>query len=220
MNAGFSFISNMINKGITNYQEIKKVFKTSPKVLEEQSKKYTLINKRRASVETNPQKLLDTISSQSTSSLKDWLLTIKEVNIFYEKTHIPPQYIFYTLSIILTIVIINYFSKAFTLIVGVIYPVHCSIHILARFDWYEKEYKDNKLNDEEEKKRKVNIKKIKNWLEYWVIFFLFYNLETFFGSFFQKIPMYLFFRCKGTANLHHMPNFFNKTDVLFCQSFA
>ena len=41
MNAGFSFISNMINKGITNYQEIKKVFKTSPKVLEEQSKKYT-----------------------------------------------------------------------------------------------------------------------------------------------------------------------------------
>ena len=111
MNAGFSFITNMINKGITNYQEIKKVFKTSPKVLEEQSKKYTLINKRRASVETNPQKLLDTISSQSTSSLKDWLLTIKEVNIFYEKTHIPPQYIFYTLSIILTIVIINYFSK-------------------------------------------------------------------------------------------------------------
>ena len=153
MNAGFSFITNMINKGITNYQEIKKVFKTSPKVLEEQSKKYTLINKRRASVETNPQKLLDTISSQSTSSLKDWLLTIKEVNIFYEKTHIPPQYIFYTLSIILTIVIINYFSKAFTLIVGVIYPVHCSIRILARFDWYEKEYKDNKLNDEEEKKR-------------------------------------------------------------------
>ena len=201
MNAGFSFITNMINKGITNYQEIKKVFKTSPKVLEEQSKKYTLINKRRASVETNPQKLLDTISSQSTSSLKDWLLTIKEVNIFYEKTHIPPQYIFYTLSIILTIVIINYFSKAFTLIVGVIYPVHCSIHILARFDWYEKEYKDNKLNDEEEKKRKVNIKKIKNWLEYWVIFFLFYNLETFFGSFFQKIPMYLFYKVVFVAVL-------------------
>ena len=194
MNTGFSFISQVINKGINNYQEIKKIFKTSPKVLEEQSKRYTIKNKRRASIETNPQKLLDTISSQSTSSLKDWLLTIKEVNIFYEKTHIPPQYIFYALSIILTIIIINYFSNAFTLIVGVIYPVHCSIRILAKFDWYEKNYKENKLNDEEEKKRKVNLKKLKNWLEYWMIFFLFYNLETFFGSFFQKIPMYIFYK--------------------------
>lgn len=194
MNAGISLISKMINKGITNYQEIKKQFKTSPKVLEEHSKKHTGINRRRTSIETNPQKLLDTISSQSTLSLKDWLLTIKEVNIFYEKTHIPPQYIFYTLSIILIVIVINYFSKVFTLIVGVIYPVHCSIRVLAKFDWYDFNYKKHKLNEEEEQKKKVNEKKMKNWLEYWIIFFLFYNLETFFGSFLENIPMYIFYK--------------------------
>ena len=194
MKTGFSLISKMINKGVTDYREIQKQFKKSPKVLEEQSKKKTGLRRRKTSIETNPQKLLDTISSQSTSSLKEWLLTIKEVNMFYEKTHIPPQYIFYALSIILTIVIINYFSKVFTLIVGVIYPVHCSIRVMAKFDWYDSNYKKHKLNEEEEKKRKLNLKKIQNWLEYWIVFFLFYNLETFFGSFFQKIPMYLFYK--------------------------
>ena len=194
MNPGISLISKMINKGVTDYKEIQKQFKKSPKVLEEQSKKNTFIRRRKTSIETNPQKLLDTISRQSTSSLNDWLLTIKEFNIFYEKTHIPPKYIFYALTIILTIVIINYFSKIFTLIVGVIYPVHCSIRVMARFDWYDSNYKKHKLNEEEEKKRKSNLKKIQNWLEYWIVFFLFYNLETFFGSFFQKIPMYLFYK--------------------------
>ena len=194
MNPGISLISKMINKGVTDYKEIQKQFKKSPKVLEEQSKKNTFIRRRKTSIETNPQKLLDTISRQSTSSLNDWLLTIKEFNIFYEKTHIPPKYIFYALTIILTIVIINYFSKIFTLIVGVIYPIHCSIRVMARFDWYDSNYKKHKLNEEEEKKRKSNLKKIQNWLQYWIVFFLFYNLETFFGSFFQKIPMYLFYK--------------------------
>ena len=201
MNAGISLISKMINKGVTDYKEIQKQFKKSPKVLEEQSKKKIGLRRRKTSIETNPQKLLDTISRQSTSSLNDWLLTIKEFNIFYEKTHIPPKYIFYALTIILTIVIINYFSKVFTLIVGVIYPVHCSIRVMARFDWYDSNYKKHKLNEEEEKKRKLNLKKIQNWLEYWIVFFLFYNLETFFGSFFQKIPMYLFYKVTFLAVL-------------------
>jgi hypothetical protein len=187
-------IAKLINDGVSNYNEIKKHFQKSPKALEEISRKNIVEKKRKTSLETNPQKLLDTISSQSATSLKDWLLTIKEVNIFYEKTHIPPQYVFYTLSIILTIIIINYFSKAFTLIVGVIYPVHCSIRVMAKFEWYDINYKKHKLKEEEEKKRKVNLKKIQNWLEYWIVFFLFYNLETFFGSYLQKIPMYLFYK--------------------------
>ena len=194
MNAAISIISKMINKGMTDYKELQNKLKISPKALEEKPKRLTSFKKRKTSIETNPQKLLDTISSQSTSSLNDWLMSIEEVNIFYEKTHIPPQYIFYTLSVLLTIFIINYFSKAFTLIVGVIYPVHCSIRVMAKFDWYDNNYKKHKLKEEEEKKRKLNLKKIQNWLEYWIVFFLFYNLETFFGSFFQKIPMYLFYK--------------------------
>ena len=194
MNMNITKIAKLINDGVSNYNEIKKHFQKSPKALEEISRKNIVEKKRKTSLETNPQKLLDTISSQSATSLKDWLLTIKEVNIFYEKTHIPPQYVFYTLSIILTIIIINYFSKAFTLIVGVIYPVHCSIRVMAKFEWYDINYKKHKLKEEEEKKRKVNLKKIQNWLEYWIVFFLFYNLETFFGSYLQKIPMYLFYK--------------------------
>ena len=201
MNVNIASIVQKINKGVSNYQELKKHFQKSSKALEEKSKKNKVENRRKTSIETNTQKLLDTISSQSASSLKDWLLTIKEVNIFYEKTHIPPQYIFYTLSILLTIIIINYFSKAFTLIVGVIYPVHCSIRVLAKFDWFETNYKKHKLKEDEEKKRKLNLKKIQNWLEYWIVFFLFYNLETFFGSFFEKIPMYLFYKVTFLAVL-------------------
>ena len=194
MNMNIALLMKNINKGVSNYNEIKKHFQKSSKALEEQSKKNLVEKRRKTSIETNTQKLLDTISSQSPTSLKEWLLSIKEVDMFYEKTHIPPQYVFYAFSIIFTIIIINYFSKAFTLIVGVIYPVHCSIKVMARYDWYDNNYKKHKLKEDEEKKRKINLKKIQNWLEYWIVFFLFYNLETFFGSFFQKIPMYLFYK--------------------------
>ena len=194
MNMDYSSLAKIITKGVSNYNEIKKHFQKSSKVLEEKSKKNSVEKKQKASIETSPQKLLDNISSQSASSLKEWLLSIKEVSIFYEKTHIPPQYIFYAVSILLTIIIINYFSKTFTLIVGVIYPVHCSIRVMARFDWYDNNHRKHKLKPEEEKKRKLNLKKIQNWLEYWIVFFLFYNLETFFGTFLQKIPMYLFYK--------------------------
>ena len=194
MNINIASLVQKINKGVSDYNEIKKHFQKSSKALEEKSKKNRVENRRKTSIETNTQVLLDTISSQSESSLKEWLLTIKEVNIFYEKTHIPPQYIFYTLSITLTIIIINYFSKAFTLLVGVIYPVHCSVRVLAKYDRFETDHKKHKLKEDDEKKRKLNLKKIQNWLEYWIVFFLFYNLETFFGSFLQKIPMYLFYK--------------------------
>ena len=194
MNMNIALLMKNINKGVSNYNEIKKHFQKSPRALEEQSKKNIVEKRRKTSIETNTQKLLDTISSQSPTSLKEWLLTIKEVDMFYEKTHIPPQYVFYAFSIIFTIIIMNYFSKAFTLIVGVIYPVHCSVKVMARYDWYDNNYKKHKLKEDEEKKRKINLKKIQNWLEYWIVFFLFYNLETFFGSFFQKIPMYLFYK--------------------------
>jgi len=76
----------------------------------------------------------------------------------------------------------------------VIYPVHCSIRVIAKFDWYDNGYKKHKLKQEDEKKRKLYLKKMQNWLEYWIVFFLFYNLETFFGVFLKKIPMYLFYK--------------------------
>ena len=78
-----------ILKNISDFNEIKKKFQISQKVLQQKSDKKFIEKNRKTSIDTT-QKLLDTISNQSTTSLKDWLFTIKEVNIFYEKTHIPP----------------------------------------------------------------------------------------------------------------------------------
>ena len=64
MNAGISIISKMINKGMTDYKELQNKLKISPKALEEKPKRLTSFKKRKTSIETNPQKLLDTISSQ------------------------------------------------------------------------------------------------------------------------------------------------------------
>ena len=182
------YFRKIINKAIN------KLFQKSPEFLEKKSNKNIFEKRRKTSIETNTEKLLDSISNQSTYSIKDWLLSIKEIDSFYKKTNIPPQYIFYPITIALTILIINYFSKIFTLIVGVIYPAHYSIKIMTKYDWYEQNYKKNNLKEEEEKKRKLNLKKIQICLEYWIVFFMFYNLETFFGGFFQKIPMYLFYK--------------------------
>ena len=64
---------------------------------------------------------------------------------------------------------------------------------MAKFDWYDNNYKKYKLK-EDEKKRKLILKKLQNWLEYWIVFFLLYNLETFFSFYLEKIPMYLFYK--------------------------
>ena len=185
-------ISRIITKGALNFHEIRKQFSSAIPDKEEKYKKQKndTNNQKR---ESNPQKLIDTISQKSTSSLKEWLLTIEEVKYFYDKTHIPPQYIFYFLVSFLTIIIINYFSRAFTLVVGVIYPVHRSIHTLIRLNIYDNK-KKYKIKEEDEKKKKIAQKKMKSWLEYWIVFFLFYNIETIFSSFLQKIPMYLFYK--------------------------
>ena len=185
-------ISRVITKGALNFNEIRRQFSSA---ISDKDDKYKKPKNDQTSQkrESNPQKLIETISQKSTSSLKEWLLTIEEVKYFYDKTHIPPQYIFYILVSFFTIIIINYFSRAFTLVVGVLYPVHKSIHTLIRLNIFDNK-KKYKLKQEDEKKKKINQKKMKNWLEYWIVFFLFYNLETIFNTYLQKIPMYLFYK--------------------------
>ena len=70
----------------------------------------------------------------------------------------------------------NVFGKclksSFTLLIGVIYPMHCSVRQLI----------------------KKNRKEMRKWLEYWIVFFLFINFETLFSNFLEKINMYLFYK--------------------------
>lgn len=124
--------------------------------------------------ENNPEEIIEDISNNSTLSLNEWLLQIKEIDKFYEITGIQPKYLIYLLGTILCFIIVNYFSKAFTLLIGVIYPMHCSIRQLI--------------------KKNKNKKEMKKWLEYWIVFFLFINIETVFRKALEKINMYLFYK--------------------------
>ena len=126
-------------------------------------------------IENDPEDIIEDISNNSsTLSLNEWLLQIKEIYKFYEITGIQPKYLIYLLGTILCFIIVNYFSKAFTLLIGVIYPMHCSIRTLI--------------------KKKKNREEIKKWLEYWIVFFLFINIETIFRNVLEKINMYLFYK--------------------------
>ena len=126
-------------------------------------------------IENAPEDIIEDISNNSsTLSLNEWLLQIKEIYKFYEITGIQPKYLIYLLGTILCFIIVNYFSKAFTLLIGVIYPMHCSIRTLI--------------------KKKKNREEIKKWLEYWIVFFLFINIETIFRNVLEKINMYLFYK--------------------------
>ena len=124
-------------------------------------------------IENAPEDIIEDISNNSsTLSLNEWLLQIKEIYKFYEITGIQPKYLIYLLGTILCFIIVNYFSKAFTLLIGVIYPMHCSVRQLI----------------------KKNRKEMKKWLEYWIVFFLFINIETIFRNVLEKINMYLFYK--------------------------
>ena len=126
-------------------------------------------------IENDPEDIIEDISNNSsTLSLNERLLQIKEIYKFYEITGIQPKYLIYLLGTILCFIIVNYFSKAFTLLIGVIYPMHCSIRTLI--------------------KKKKNREEIKKWLEYWIVFFLFINIETIFRNVLEKINMYLFYK--------------------------
>lgn len=105
-------------------------------------------------------------------NLDDWLLHFREINLFYTYTGIHPKYIFYFLIFIIGILVINYFSYTFTILIGIIYPMHCSVRQLI----------------------KKNRKEMRKWLEYWIVFFLFINIENLFINFLQKINMYLFYK--------------------------
>ena len=123
-------------------------------------------------IESDPEEIIEDMSKNSALSFNEKLLEIKEINKLYEITGIQPKYIIYLLCIFLSIIIVTYFSKAFTLLIGVIYPMHCSVRQLI----------------------KKNRKEMRKWLEYWIVFFLFINFETLFSNFLEKINMYLFYK--------------------------
>ena len=130
----FSFLSSFISNFLTNV-------KNSTQLTEEENENNN---------ESSAENLINDISNEI-------LLQYKEIKYISNLTGLQPKYMLYFISSIFIIIIINFFSKAFTLFVGVIYPVRCSIKEL----------------------RARNKEGIQKWLEYWVVFFLFFNILFF-----------------------------------------
>ena len=134
---------------------INKFYKNSTKNTNENDKSlnnsFLSINEDENNNET--EEIINTLEeSVDFRNLDDWLLHFKEINLFYTYTGIHPKYIFYFLIFVIGILIINYFSYTFTILIGIIYPLHCSVRQLI----------------------KKNRKEIKKWLEYWLVFFFVY----------------------------------------------
>lgn len=125
---------------------------------------------KKSNNDSTEQALID--MSEESSSLTDMLINCKELKWLSTKTGIDPKYFFYFFSAVLLLFLIQYFSNFITLIIGVIYPIRQSMHEL----------------------RLRNKEGTRIWMQYWIVFFLFINIETLLGKVLTQIPMYLFYK--------------------------
>ena len=102
----------------------------------------------------------------------DSFLKYREIKYLYNKTHIQPIYYFYFLLVCLFIIVIGYLQNLITCLVGMLYPMYFSIKAL----------------------REKNKERIKNWLQYWIIFSIFLNLEDILYYFLSDIQLYFFYK--------------------------
>lgn len=125
--------------------------------------------------EDSTEQVLMDISEES-SSLTSMFMNYKEIKWLANKTGIEAKYFVYFIFSLLLLIMIQYFSNLTTLLIGVVYPIRQSMH----------ELRLSIKNTNKEGTRK--------WMQYWVVFFLFINVETIFGKFLTQIPMYLFYK--------------------------
>lgn len=115
---------------------------------------------------------LENENMQIAEDINSKLLKIREIKFLYEKTRIKPIFLFTILAACVVVSVIGYLENALTSLVGIVYPVYFSIKSI----------------------REKNRRHIKKWLQYWIIFSLFINLEMVFAHFLAKIKMYFFYK--------------------------
>ena len=103
------------------------------------------------------------------------LLKFRELKIFYKKTKIPPVYLFLTIVTFFGLIIINIFNKNISLFFSTVYPLFMTFKSLQYFDVH-----DSKSKEE-----------IVHWLQYWVIYGVLLNLETWFYFFLRHFYILL-----------------------------
>lgn len=100
------------------------------------------------------------------------LLQYKEFKQIYRQTGVKPVQCLLVIFFTVGILMIGYIEHLLTCLVAILYPLYFSIKAL----------RDKSKNN------------IKYWLQYWIVFAVFLNLESMFSYFLQAIPMYFFYK--------------------------
>ncbi len=108
----------------------------------------------------------------SSKGLDEKLMSYKEFKYLYNKTYIKPVYYFYLLLACLFFISIGYLQNLLSCLIGITYPMYFSIKAL----------------------REKNKERIKSWLQYWIIFSIFLNLEDVFCYFLGEVQLYFFYK--------------------------
>ena len=104
--------------------------------------------------------------------INEKLLKIKELKYFHDLVGIEPVYFLYFVLCCLILLVVGYLENLFTSLIGILYPLYCSIKAL----------------------REKNKENIKNWLHYWIIFSFFINFESILSHYLNEIPLYFFYK--------------------------
>jgi hypothetical protein len=110
--------------------------------------------------------------NSSPKGLDEKLMRYKEFKYLYNKTYIKPVYYFYLLLVCLFFISVGYLQNLLSCLIGITYPMYFSIKAL----------------------REKNKERIKSWLQYWIIFSIFLNLEDVFCYILGEIQLYFFYK--------------------------
>lgn len=113
------------------------------------------------------------------------LYQYKEIKMICKKTHIPGFVYCIILLVCLLTILVGYFQNYLTILIATLYPLYTSFKTLQFRIGEEKS--DGTTYDELDER-----KDIIQWLNYWIIFSIFINIESIFGSLMKKIPLYFF----------------------------
>ena len=111
-------------------------------------------------------------------------LKYKEFRYLHKKFKIQPAYLIYVLIICFLFIVIGFFDKYLTILIGTCYPLYVSLKTLTLKIGEEKPDGQGYYTEEDQKKDAIQ------WLSYWVVYSLFINFECVFGKMLKYIKFY------------------------------
>ena len=111
-------------------------------------------------------------------------LKYKEFRYLHKKFKIQPAYLVYILIICFLFIVIGFFDKYLTILIGTCYPLYVSLKTLTLKLGEEKPDGQGYYTEDDQKKDAIQ------WLSYWVVYACFINFECIFGKMLKDIKFY------------------------------